>query len=320
MFRPASRTLLQRSLAPHIVRRSAQPARRFLSTAPPAQKARSSWKGTALRWGLAAGAVYYYNTSSVFADEPYAVHKAPEIEEETVELPDLETISAQRRQKQIQDSKAAQATGSESVKVGSIGGDEDEGTEGGPRTPEEYEEEAGQQGAFNEETGEINWDCPCLGGMAHGPCGDEFKEAFSCFVFSKEEPKGMDCIDKFKGMQDCFRLHPDVYGSELEDDEEYEDDADQVESPELGAATSSPSSSSPPSSPSTASTPPPTHGEKVTHVRSNHTPAPAEEVSAKRDRANAASRQVKEEHAPLDESDELVPKAAHDSRSMNDGK
>jgi intermembrane space import and assembly protein 40 len=60
------------------------------------------------------------------------------------------------------------------------------------------EEEADQQGAFNPETGEINWDCPCLGGMADGPCGPQFKEAFSCFVFSKEEPKGMDCIDRFK--------------------------------------------------------------------------------------------------------------------------
>ena len=67
-----------------------------------------------------------------------------------------------------------------------------------PRTPQEYEDEADQQGAFNPETGEINWDCPCLGGMAHGPCGEQFKAAFSCFVFSKEEPKGMDCIDKFK--------------------------------------------------------------------------------------------------------------------------
>jgi mitochondrial intermembrane space import and assembly protein 40 len=67
-----------------------------------------------------------------------------------------------------------------------------------PRSPEELEEEAGAQGAFNPETGEINWDCPCLGGMAHGPCGEEFKAAFSCFVFSEEEPKGMDCIDKFK--------------------------------------------------------------------------------------------------------------------------
>jgi len=62
----------------------------------------------------------------------------------------------------------------------------------------ELEEEADQQGAFNPETGEINWDCPCLGGMAHGPCGEEFKAAFSCFVYSNEEPKGMECIEKFK--------------------------------------------------------------------------------------------------------------------------
>jgi intermembrane space import and assembly protein 40 len=68
----------------------------------------------------------------------------------------------------------------------------------GAGSPEQLEEEAGQQGAFNPETGEINWDCPCLGGMAHGPCGEQFKAAFSCFVFSEEEPKGMDCIDKFK--------------------------------------------------------------------------------------------------------------------------
>ena len=57
--------------------------------------------------------------------------------------------------------------------------------------------------------------------MAHGPCGEEFRAAFSCFVYSKEEPKGMDCIERFKGMQHCFREHPDVYGEELaEEDEE----------------------------------------------------------------------------------------------------
>jgi intermembrane space import and assembly protein 40 len=67
-----------------------------------------------------------------------------------------------------------------------------------PGSPEDLEHEAGQQGAFNEETGEINWDCPCLNGMAHGPCGEDFRAAFSCFVYSKEEPKGVDCIDKFK--------------------------------------------------------------------------------------------------------------------------
>jgi intermembrane space import and assembly protein 40 len=81
------------------------------------------------------------------------------------------------------------------------------------------EEEAEQQGAFNEETGEINWDCPCLGGMAHGPCGEQFRAAFSCFVYSKEEPKGVECIEHFKTMQNCFREHPEIYGSELDDEE-----------------------------------------------------------------------------------------------------
>lgn len=66
------------------------------------------------------------------------------------------------------------------------------------RQAQRKQDEASQQGAFNEETGEINWDCPCLGGMAHGPCGEDFRAAFSCFVFSKSEPKGMDCIDNFK--------------------------------------------------------------------------------------------------------------------------
>lgn len=74
------------------------------------------------------------------------------------------------------------------------GSEAQEGEEG----MEGLEEEADQQGAFNPETGEINWDCPCLGGMAHGPCGEEFKAAFSCFVYSNEEPKGVECIEKFK--------------------------------------------------------------------------------------------------------------------------
>jgi intermembrane space import and assembly protein 40 len=84
---------------------------------------------------------------------------------------------------------------------------------------EESEEQTGQQSAYDPETGEINWDCPCLGGMAHGPCGEQFKAAFSCFVYSEAEPKGIDCVEKFKAMQDCFREHPDVYKDEIEDDE-----------------------------------------------------------------------------------------------------
>lgn len=83
--------------------------------------------------------------------------------------------------------------------------------------------------AFNPETGEINWDCPCLGGMAHGTCGEEFKAAFSCFVYSEEEPKGMDCIESFKAMQDCFRAHPEEYASELQDDDEGEETGNETD-------------------------------------------------------------------------------------------
>lgn len=88
-------------------------------------------------------------------------------------------------------------------------------------TEGEAEESSGEQSAaFNPETGEINWDCPCLGGMAHGPCGEEFKAAFSCFVYSETEPKGIDCIEKFEGMRSCFRQHPEHYKEELYEDDE----------------------------------------------------------------------------------------------------
>ncbi|KAJ7084485.1 hypothetical protein B0H15DRAFT_911338 [Mycena belliarum] len=82
-------------------------------------------------------------------------------------------------------------------------------------------------GAYNPETGEINWDCPCLGGMADGPCGPEFRAAFSCFIYSEDEPKGINCVEKFQGMQSCFREHPEVYASEIADDEAAEETAEE---------------------------------------------------------------------------------------------
>ncbi|CAG8731951.1 9324_t:CDS:2, partial [Acaulospora morrowiae] len=85
------------------------------------------------------------------------------------------------------------------------------------------EEEESSQSAYNPETDEINWDCPCLGGMANGPCGEQFKVAFSCFVHSTAEPKGMDCLEAFKEMNNCFKEHPDVYEIADDDDSEEED-------------------------------------------------------------------------------------------------
>jgi len=66
------------------------------------------------------------------------------------------------------------------------------------------------------ESGEINWECPCLGGMAVGPCGVEFREAFSCFHYSEEDPKGVECLEVFQKMQDCMKDYPELYDKENE--------------------------------------------------------------------------------------------------------
>ncbi|XP_051957601.1 mitochondrial intermembrane space import and assembly protein 40-like [Xyrauchen texanus] len=62
--------------------------------------------------------------------------------------------------------------------------------------------------------GEINWNCPCLGGMASGKCGQQFKEAFSCFHYSKEEIKGSECVENFRSMQECMQKYPELYPQE----------------------------------------------------------------------------------------------------------
>ncbi|KAJ7188125.1 coiled-coil-helix-coiled-coil-helix domain-containing protein 4 [Mycena filopes] len=136
-----------------------------------------------------------------------------------------------------------------------------EGTEGSDERPRETENSptdseaesepsGGDYGAFNPETGEINWDCPCLGGMAHGPCGEEFRAAFSCFVHSEDEPKGINCVEKFQGMQTCFREHPEVYASEIADDEAAEKEAEELakENSSVPKAEVSESAPSPPPS------------------------------------------------------------------------
>ncbi|KAI5305583.1 hypothetical protein KEM56_003988 [Ascosphaera pollenicola] len=217
----AAAAAAHRSLA---LRRALTPARRFASTstetkAKAAEKP-STWKGTIARWTAAGALVWWYNTSDVFAEEPsytLGVHKTPG----SPSKPTIESILSERRHKSFPENEPIHPTTLSPDPAVSADAQHQSQPEGNPDllTPGELHDEASSQGAFNEETGEINWDCPCLGGMAHGPCGEEFKAAFSCFVYSKEEPKGMDCIEKFKGMQDCFRKHPEIYGSELEEEE-----------------------------------------------------------------------------------------------------
>ncbi|KAK0513660.1 hypothetical protein JMJ35_004024 [Cladonia borealis] len=306
MIRQAPRHLLRcsRPLRP------LQP-RHFLSTAPPAQKSRS-WKSSAVRWGLAIGVVYYYNTSNLFAEEPPFAIPQPQSPTDETPLPTLESLASSRRQ-QLQPSPPPPPPLESSPQTTDLS------------NPSDLEAEASQEGAFNEETGVINWDCPCLGGMAHGPCGEQFREAFSCFVYSKEEPKGMDCIPHFKTMQDCFREHPEIYGGELEEDEEggegLEGEGGGGEGVGMGMgkmnATENDDGSThleyssgvalPPSATSAAPTP---EHEVQIHERKGNIDT---------ERAKKATEQVRREHGEgLSESEEVVPKAALDATGKND--
>ena len=65
--------------------------------------------------------------------------------------------------------------------------------------------------AIDPETGEIDWECPCLAEALKPPCGEAFKAAFSCFVKSTSEPKGEDCVSLFVEMQRCYLAHPEIY-------------------------------------------------------------------------------------------------------------
>lgn len=214
MYKTAIRAVPRSSLPLQSLKNGS--SRRFLSTAPPTEK-RRSWKSSAARWGLAAAGIYYYNTSNVFAEEPEGgfqhedlastetnqVVAAVQRLEQSIHavqessLPTIDAIVEEKRKRKAEVA-AEELKRQRAEKAAFAGEDQTEGGEEGEGGLEGLQEEAGQQGAFNPETGEINWDCPCLGGMAHGPCGEEFKAAFSCFVYSDEEPKGMECIDKFK--------------------------------------------------------------------------------------------------------------------------
>lgn len=86
--------------------------------------------------------------------------------------------------------------------------------------------------------GDINWNCPCLGGMASGPCGSQFKEAFSCFHYSKEEVKGSECIEHFRNMQECMQRYPELYPQEedAESSTQAESDTGSASAPTEGSA------------------------------------------------------------------------------------
>lgn len=90
-------------------------------------------------------------------------------------------------------------------------------------------------------------------------------------------------------MQDCFRQHPDVYGAELEDDDEPQADASAPETP----------SEAPPSAAVLDASSEPT--EKQARAKDVNTQVKADAIAA----------------GENTEGDSLIPKAAHDTEEKN---
>lgn len=84
--------------------------------------------------------------------------------------------------------------------------------------------------------GQINWSCPCLGGLPYGPCGFEFREFYTCLHNTQEDgPEGEtsiadaseekkkkrieDCFPAFTAMKACFSQFPRLYPDDDDDDE-----------------------------------------------------------------------------------------------------
>ena len=101
-------------------------------------------------------------------------------------------------------------------------------------------------------------------------------------------------------MQTCFRDHPDIYGAELESDDDEEGEIEAVEGREPDAVPEHAAARTTSASPSADS------------------PAPSSspEPSTAKDRADAATEQVRTDFEAGGESDDLVPKAAHDATGV----
>jgi hypothetical protein len=151
----------------------------------------------------------------------------------------------------------------------------------------------------------------------------------------------MDCIEKFQGMRDCFQEHPDVYKDELMEDEELDREleaekqelvsqiAERRRTEEDGAAHNLLEEPAPaPKASSKAPAPSPKAAPKASSAdESRRATQPSNEDlsgSSQRDPATRADKKssstIRAPNPPpvdsnaIPETDELIPKAAHDAR------
>lgn len=68
-------------------------------------------------------------------------------------------------------------------------------------------------------TGNINWECPCMGENPTGICGELFKSAFRCYVkhYQNQADDGLplECITSFQRLTECQESHPQLNVTEV---------------------------------------------------------------------------------------------------------
>jgi len=83
------------------------------------------------------------------------------------------------------------------------------------------------------EDGNINWGCPCLGNNPTGPCGVEFREAFTCIIKHADddaETKADKCGHLFSSMLECQAIYPEIYDTKAPPVKDDKDPLDTKES------------------------------------------------------------------------------------------
>ena len=153
----------------------------------------------------------------------------------------------------------------------------------------------------------------------------------------------MDCIEHFKGMQECFREYPDIYGGELGEDDEVEGEGEtgasagltqqqptreqveaELEKGKIRESDGGMGQNVEATAALAATKPALIEGQgETTPVTQRDTSKSrlGENEGEKTARAQDAKAQVDKDHAaPLSETDDLVPKASHDATPASTGK
>ncbi|XP_060185789.1 mitochondrial intermembrane space import and assembly protein 40 homolog [Lycium barbarum] len=72
-------------------------------------------------------------------------------------------------------------------------------------------------------------ECPCIAHLRSGPCGNQFSDAFLCFLKSTAEEKGSDCVSPFVALQSCIKANPNAFSKDILEDDVSKQDAVQKE-------------------------------------------------------------------------------------------